>query len=216
MKIPKIKICGLTSAEEVGWIAQEKADYGGVVLFYGKSKRCVTIEKAKEMLNVLQQSKAQSGERIKAVAVTVSPTRQQAEEIQAVGFDMIQIHGALSKDAFDAVRIPIIRAFNGEDKELYEKSYHCDKVEAYLFDAAVPGSGKTFDWESLKRFPKGEKLLFLAGGLNAANIERAVREVMPDVVDVSSGVEKDSGVGKDREKIIEFVRKVRNGGNDEQ
>lgn len=237
MKIPKIKICGLTAVQEAEWIVEEQADYAGIVLFYEKSKRSITIAEARKLLAVIQRGKTQAGERIEAVAVTVSPTRKQIEAIQEAGFDRLQVHGELSKEALDAVSIPIIRAFHGKDERMYEKCRNCPKVEAYLFDACVPGSGKTFDWGSLKEVPRDGKAVFLAGGLNAENVGRAIREVMPDAVDVSSGVErevkpmpqekdepvsgqKESGqsgereavqarAGKDREKIKEFVRAVR-------
>lgn len=217
--IPKIKICGLTSTEEASWIVEERVDYAGIVMFYPKSHRNMTVAQAKELLPILKRGRALSGEPILTVAVTVSPTPEQVNEIQSAGFDRIQVHGDLSKASFDAIRIPIIRAFNGFDEEAYEKFHHCEKVEAYLFDAGKPGSGQTFDWDVLHKLPRDEKPVFLAGGLNADNIGQAIREVAPDVVDVSSGVERDvptefkqSGtvrVGKDREKIRAFVREVR-------
>ena len=217
--VPKIKICGLTSTEEASWIVEERVDYAGIVMFYPKSHRNMTVAQAKELLPILKQGRALSGEHILTVAVTVSPTPEQVNEIQSAGFDRIQVHGNLSMESFDAIRIPIIRAFNGFDEEAYEKFHRCEKVEAYLFDAGKPGSGQTFDWDVLHKLPRDEKPVFLAGGLNADNIGQAIREVMPDVVDVSSGVERDvpaefkqSGtvrVGKDREKIRAFVKEVR-------
>lgn len=234
--VPKIKICGLTSAEEASWVVEERVDYAGIVLFYPKSHRNMTIEEAGELLPIIRQGKALSGDSILAVAVTVSPTPEQVAEIQSAGFDRIQVHGELSKESFDTIQIPMIRAFNGFDKEAYEKFHHCEKVEAYLFDAGKPGSGQTFDWDVLRQLPRDEKPIFLAGGLNADNIAQAILEVMPDVVDVSSGVEKDAApipretapeqttghaaaefnrsgsarIGKDRERIRTFVKAVRN------
>lgn len=218
-KLPKIKICGLTSVEEAEWVMNECVDYAGIVVFYPKSRRNMTIAQAKELLRVLKKGTSLSGEPLLTVAVTVSPTPEQVKEIQAAGFDRIQVHGELSKESFDEIRIPMIRAFNGFDREAYEKFRHCEKVEAYLFDAGKPGSGQTFDWDVLRKLPRDEKPVFLAGGLNRHNIRQAIREVMPDVVDVSSGVEKDVPVqtkadgsvrvGKDREKIRAFVEEVR-------
>ena len=224
LKVPKIKICWLTSVKEALWCLEENVNYTGMVVFYPKSKRNMEIEQAKEILAVLHRQKKPEPEQeqvqtdgmkaesepVQAVAVTVSPTPEQVEAIQEAGFDQIQVHGELSKEAFDAIRIPMIRAFNGLDRELYEKFHNCHKVEAYLFDAKIPGSGETFDWNILKQIPRDEKPFFLAGGLNPDNIEQAIREVQPDVVDVSSGVEiAPDLVGKDREKIRAFVQKVR-------
>lgn len=233
MKIPKIKICGLTSVKEAQWCLEEQINYAGMVVFFPKSKRNMEIQKAKELLAVLHGEKIPGQEQIAAagvsnqeqpladrmksavkpiqvVAVTVSPTPEQVKEIQEAGFDQIQVHGALSKAAFDAIEIPMIRAFNGLDRELYEIFHNCHKVDAYLFDAKIPGSGETFDWNELQQIPRDEKPFFLAGGLNPDNIEQAIRQVQPDVVDVSSGVEiSPELVGKDREKIKLFVQRVR-------
>lgn len=210
--VTKIKICGITTPEEASWVAEERVDYAGVVMFYPKSHRNRTPEEARAILPVLKQGRALSGEAILSVAVTVSPEPEQVEAIQEAGFDRIQVHGELSKASFDAIRIPMIRAFNGFDRELYERFHHCGKVAAYLFDAGTPGSGRTFDWELLKRLPRDEKPIFLAGGLTPDNVAQAIREVHPDIVDVSSGVEKDTKDGKDREKIRAFVRAVRSAG----
>ncbi len=207
--LTKIKICGLTSAEEASWIAQERVDYAGIVVFYPQSRRNRTIAQAREILSALQGARALSGEPIRVVAVTVSPDPAQTEEIQNAGFDRIQIHGTLSEETLAAVHIPVIRAFNGLEREAYEKARLCRKVEAYLFDAGKPGSGKTFDWEVLRLLPRDEKPVFLAGGLDPSNVAEAVRRVEPDAVDVSSGVEKDTRDGKDREKLRAFVRAVR-------
>lgn len=216
---PKIKICGLTSVEEASWVVEEHVDYAGIVVFYPKSHRNMTISQVGELLQVLKKGTALSGEPLLAVAVTVSPTPEQVREIQAVGFDRIQVHGELSKESFDEIRIPMIRAFNGFDREDYERFQRSAKVEAYLFDAGKPGSGQTFDWDVLRKLPRDEKPIFLAGGLNADNIRQALLEVMPDAVDVSSGVESDVPVrigpegsvrvGKDRQKIRAFVEEVR-------
>ena len=210
--VTKIKICGLMTPEEASWVAEERADYGGIVVFYPKSHRNRTMEEARAILPVLRRGRTLSGEAILSVAVTVSPTPEQVEAIQEAGFDRIQVHGELPKASFDAIRIPMIRAFNGYDPALYEKVRRCAKVEACLFDAGTPGSGRTFDWELLRQLPREEKPLFLAGGLTPENVAQAIRKVHPDVADVSSGVEKETKDGKDREKIRAFVRAVRNAG----
>jgi len=85
--IPKIKICGLTSEEEAGWLVEEQVEYGGVVLFFEKSKRCVDLIKAEQIITVLRAGN------IKSVAVTVSPNKDQIRRIEELGFDYLQVHG---------------------------------------------------------------------------------------------------------------------------
>lgn len=218
MSVTGIKICGLTSKEEVGWILEEYTEYFGIVVFYPKSRRNMSVGEAGKLIDFFHhewekriQEQPNGSGRPQAVAVTVSPTVSQLKEIENAGFDLIQIHGNLTEEVFSEAVVPIIRAFNGNDKEELARYKQSQKIVAYLFDAASPGSGKTFDWTALKEIERGDKPLFLAGGLHAGNVREAIEAVRPDVVDVSSGVEKDIGslVGKDREKIREFVRNVR-------
>lgn len=224
-KKTQVKICGLTRPEEVGWVVEERADYFGVVLFFPKSKRNNSIENARKLIKVCHEECAEKkcADALFTppvmVAVTVSPTPEQVKEIEDAGFDMIQIHGELSKETLDAASIPVIRAFHAGDIEACREYDDCPKVAAYLFDAQSPGSGRTFDWNALdtisgEKVLPDEKTIFLAGGLHSGNVREAIERVHPDVADVSSGVEKDvpaedGAVIKDREKIKEFIRKVR-------
>lgn len=202
--IPKIKICGITNELEATWLLEEKVEYAGIVLFYELSKRNNSIENAKKILLTLKKGN------IKTVAVTVSPTKEQVEIVEELGFHYLQVHGELSKVAFDAINIPMIRAFQVTDEALYEKYHNCHKIMGYLYDGKIPGSGETFDWSLLGNIKRDEKQFFLAGGLSLENINEAIEKVNPDVVDVSSGVEfNKETVGKDPEKIREFVRTVR-------
>ncbi|MFR5399966.1 MAG: phosphoribosylanthranilate isomerase [Lachnospira sp.] len=149
----------------------------------------------------------------------MSPTKEQVEQIMRLGFDYIQIHGTLSDEVHDVLRIPVIRAVNvaGETESIRRKLESVladEKTAGILFDGSSPGAGKTFDWNLLKNIQKTDKLLFLAGGLTPENAAQAVKTVAPDVVDVSSGVEKDVSpcaafAGKDAEKITKFVENVR-------
>lgn len=198
-----VKICGLTCCEEAEYLNEYGSDFAGMVLFFPKSKRNITLEKAMEIMSVLDKD-------IKKVAVTVSPTLEQIRQITQAGFDYIQIHGSMDADILDNIDIPVLKAFNVSDMVDYEFYHSCPKVAGYIFDAAEYGSGKTFDWGLMKNIPKDEKMLFLAGGLNEENVADAVRIVRPDGVDVSSGVEFSGAMGKDPEKIQKFILNAKN------
>ena len=85
-----------------------------------------------------------------------------------------------------------------------------------MLDGVEFGSGKTFDWNSVIakqiRALFGDKKLVLAGGLNASNVTEGINIFRPDIVDVSSGVERESGSGKDEDKIKQFMKEVRKNG----
>lgn len=200
----KVKICGLTSPAEARYLNENHVDFAGMVLFFPKSKRNISIEQAKEIMAALDAS-------IKRVAVVVSPSIEQVRQIEAAGFDYVQIHGEIPETEAEAAKaIPILKAFNVSDMDSYEKYHNDSRIAGYVFDAIEPGSGKTFDWKLVDNIPRDEKLLLLlAGGLNPDNVRMAIEAVHPDGVDVSSGVENDDKAGKNPEKIHDFVAAVK-------
>ena len=220
-KTPKIKICGITTIKEADWLNEAGVDYAGFV-FYEKSKRNVSMMDAIMIKKSLYPS-------VKTVAVTVSPTVERLRAIEIAGFDMIQVHKDLSLDVLRECKLPIWRAFNimnlgeavgaadGRDESPEEKkereALEEQWIEAYVLDGIEFGSGRTFDWSQsntgqLRALFEGKKLV-LAGGLTPDNVEEGITLFDPDIVDVSSGVEREYGSGKDEEKIKQFVRKVR-------
>ncbi|MCR4807829.1 MAG: phosphoribosylanthranilate isomerase [Lachnospiraceae bacterium] len=212
----KIKICGITRAEETEYLNEAMVDYTGFV-FYEKSRRNITIENAKRIMSGL------SGD-IKRVAVTVSPDVSLVKSIEDAGFDILQIHKDVDMEVLKIVKIPVWRAENITDVDkMYEKLKFYEeldkdinkKIRGILMDAPDFGSGKPFNWHRSRRLlqagdrssPIYDKLFILAGGLNSENVTEGIRIFTPDIVDVSSGVE--GREGKSRDKILEFVKAVR-------
>lgn len=209
----KIKICGLTRPEEAAYLNEIHADFAGMVVFFPKSKRNISLEQA---IKIKQQLMPE----IKTVAVTVSPTIEQIKQLQDTGFDLIQIHKSpaeLFKKTTEAtaafarsLSLPILKAFNVSDIEDYALWRDCPNIAGFVFDAAEPGSGKVFDWTLLQSLPRNEKLFMLAGGLTPENVSDAIRTLHPDGVDISSGVEyaDKKRPGKDPMRIRAFAKAV--------
>lgn len=207
----EIKICGLTRAREAAYLNHTGADYAGFV-FHPPSKRNLTAEGAKEILAALSPQ-------IQRVAVTVSPDAARVRELEALGFDFLQIHGELSREVLEAATLPVWYAVNlTEPSVLAEKEKALAglpevlrrKIVGIVVDGANYGGGITFGWDDTRwrSSPIFEnRRCILAGGLNAENVQTGIRLFAPDVVDVSSGVE--GADGKDEAKIEAFVRKVR-------
>ncbi len=198
-----IKVCGLTEVREAEYLNRFKIDFAGFVLFFPKSKRNISIEKAEEIMKRLDKN-------IKKTAVVVSPAKEQIIDICNSGFDYIQIHGKIEEEVLKMAQIPVLKAFNVDDMDEFKMYSSNEKIAGYVFDAAEPGSGRTFDWDILSQIEREGKLFILAGGLNPDNVRKAVAAVNPDMVDVSSGVENDDGFGKDILKIEKFVKQIRN------
>ena len=230
---PKIKICGITMMKEADWLNAAGADYAGFV-FYEKSKRIVSMMDAVMIKKSLYPS-------VKTVAVTVSPTVDELRAIEIAGFDILQVHKELPLEVLRECKLPIWRAFNigaftdvkapeagtgsaadqpknceAENEQNEREQLEDELIEAYVLDGVEFGSGKTFDWNSgsaaqIKAL-FGDKKLVLAGGLTPSNVAEGISIFEPDIVDVSSGVEKEYGSGKDEEKIQKFIREVRKNG----
>lgn len=217
----KIKICGLTTEKEADYLNTYGADYAGFV-FYGKSKRAITLPKALSVMSRLKDT-------IQRVAVLVSPVAEDIDELQKSGFHILQIHGKLQQEVLEEASLPIWYAVNVANEEVLRQhlmylqnlpEHMSRKIKGIVVDGAGYGEGVTFDWEmplgksgEMKSLLDGRKFI-LAGGLNAKNVNRGIQIFSPDVVDVSSGVEYEDFAHKDTrkspEKIMQFIREVRN------
>lgn len=213
----KVKICGITTMEEAGFLNEAGADYAGFV-FYEKSRRNIRLSEAKDIAKTLTEG-------ILKAAVTVSPDLDFVREIEALGFDLLQVHGTLTQDVREHARIPIWRAVNITDEKKLEYFFEEERaagmeyISGYVADGAGYGGGKPFDWEGLSKSVRvsldairqsRSKQLILAGGLTEENVTQGIRCFEPDIVDVSSGVEENGK--KSRIKIENFIRKVRQHG----
>jgi phosphoribosylanthranilate isomerase len=93
--------------------------------------------------------------------------------------------------------------------------FYAGAVDAFLLDGwsaeARGGTGTAFPWreaaERLSEMP-AETMLVAAGGLRPENVAEAASILRPQVVDVSSGVERAPGV-KDHDAVRAFVAAVR-------
>lgn len=210
----KIKICGITSEKESDYLNDNKVDFAGFV-FYEKSKRNITIDKARLIMNRLDSN-------IKKVAVMVSPTLEEVSDKEDAGFDVIQIHGELKESILDKTRKEVWCAINLSDEEYEEKLRwlnsldfnQYNKITGIVIDSKNFGSGQTFDWQQNKDKLESkvfrDKTFILAGGLNSDNVSEAISILNPDIVDVSSGVEgSHDKVGKDKILIDSFALAVR-------
>lgn len=198
----KVKICGLKNQTDIKCINTLSPDFAGFVMFFEKSHRNISAQTAQELLALLDKN-------IKSVAVTVSPTEEQLEQIHTLGFDYVQIHGKISEKLLSECKTPVIRAINVSGIESIGDIENLDNVKGILFDSAVPGSGKSFDWSMLEKLPKTDKMLFLAGGLTADNVAKAVAQLRPFAVDVSSGVELADKSGKDYQLVQAFIKNAK-------
>ena len=109
----KIKICGLTDPKEAEYVNEQQVDFIGMVLFFPKSKRNITLERAKEIIACLDPG-------IQKVAVVVSLTLEQVQRIEQAGFDYIQIHGEIPAGYSESCHLSVLKAFNIRDMKDFQ------------------------------------------------------------------------------------------------
>ncbi len=198
----RIKICGLTRVEDVKSAIEAGADAVGFV--FTKSPRRVSAETAIELVNYVPEG-------VLRVGLFLNQDRSEiGQVVNSVPLDVLQFHGSETERECSAFDLPWLKAEameNAESARQAERNF--PNAMGLLLDSHRAGkrggSGRVFDW-SLSR--PVSKPVWLAGGLNAENVARAIRIVKPFAVDVSSGVEASPGI-KDATRIMAFVNAVR-------
>ena len=207
MTQPWIKICGITKSEDASYLAKLGVDAIGLI-FYRHSPRAISCKQLPEILENLSDS-------VKTVGLFVDPSRSEVNEVLDTGLiDILQFHGSEPEGFCSSFDKPYMKAIHVKDK--MPQAEVLDKYSSAKFllldtynEKESGGTGEKFDWSIAKRIIEGtDQRVVLAGGLNPANIEDAVRSINPFGVDVSSGVELSPGQ-KDLKKVWRFVREAR-------
>ncbi|TMT01701.1 phosphoribosylanthranilate isomerase [Apilactobacillus kunkeei] len=181
----KIKICGITDLKEAKIINQFKPDYFGLV--FASGSHLVDINNARKIRQEVDAS-------IPAVGVFVNAKFALIKQlVDAKIIQIAQLHGRESAEDIKRIRtelkIPVIDVIN-EDK-LHRNS----DADYLMIDARTSRVTKN-------QLTQVDSNLFVAGGINPKNAQKAIDETNPFAIDVSRGVEVD---GK---KNIELIREI--------
>jgi len=200
-----LKICGITRLEDALLASALGVDALGFV-FYDKSPRYIDPAKAQEII-------AQLPPFTTVVGLFVNPSQKFVDGILEIcSLDIIQLHGDESPVFCEAQHRRVIKALpiaKAQDLERLSE-YNCP----VLLDTKAPegvygGTGQSFDWALLQGL-KHEYPVMLAGGLQAENIDEAMKVEGIYALDVSSGVESAKGI-KDKEKMKVLCEKFYHG-----
>lgn len=216
---PKVKMCGISKVETIPAVVEAKPDYMGLV--FAPSKRQVTVDQAKTLVEELHRGYAQKygsdtehdkNDTIKTVGVFVNETVDNLITIaNEANLDAVQLHGdedeAFIQSLKERTNVEVWKAIQIRTAADTEK-WIDSSAEMLLFDAYHKdergGTGEVFDWSSLDAF---ERPFMLAGGIDSTNVARAIRTVRPYGIDISSGIET-NGM-KDDKKITAFTKIVK-------
>jgi phosphoribosylanthranilate isomerase len=208
----EVKICGLKAPATLDAALDAGADLVGFV-FFPPSPRHLGLGQARLL-----------GERVRGraakVALSVDADDATLDAIvQALSPDLLQLHGSESSARVAQLKarygLPVAKVIPVADAaDLRQLRPYATVADRIMFDARPPkgatrpgGLGTPFDWRLLAgvQTPNG---FMLSGGLNAANVEEALRVTGAGGVDVSSGVERTPGE-KSPDMIIAFIRAAR-------
>ncbi len=211
----RVKICGVVRREDALAAQAAGADYVGVILSAGFG-RSVEPDDAARLV---------SGVRVARVAVLVDEDPGSAAHLaEAIGADVLQLHGEEPPEVVSAIRDrgpwriwKSVRARGGADVLRTVERYGA-LVDGILVEGrregVVGGGGARLDLDAVAGarggIPDGIDVV-LAGGLTPETVADAVARFAPDVVDVSSGVERVRG-GKDPELVRRFIEEARRRG----
>jgi phosphoribosylanthranilate isomerase len=203
----RIKLCGMTRLDDVRLAGELGVDAIGLI-FAVHSARRVSIELALELRDAAASTKS-------VVALVMdNPVGEIERIVRELRPDILQFHGD-EDDAFCArFGIPFLKAVamrGAAADDVLALLARYPSAAGFVFDGHAPGamggSGERFDWNRLAQ-QHLERPWLLAGGLDATNVDAAIRIARPWGVDVSSGVESAPGI-KDAAKMRAFVDAVR-------
>jgi len=199
----RIKICGLTREADVATACAAGADAVGFVC-YPNSTRHVAPQRLRALARELGPFTVPV-----LLFVNAPPDLVQAAR-DAVPTAVLQFHGDEQEPECTRYGAPYVRAVRmAEGVDLLDCERLFPSAAALLLDTpseVYGGSGRAFDWSRIPA--RRSSRVILAGGLNGANVTRAVQAVRPYAVDVSSGVEDAPGI-KSATRIKEFIDAVR-------
>jgi phosphoribosylanthranilate isomerase len=217
-----VKICGVKSLEAARAAARAGADLIGFV-FVAKSPRAIAPEAANDIVTEIKQLSFEEGFALPKFCGLFVDAGERSLAETAPFLTHFQFHGHEDAERVDEIRgafgLEIIKAIAvGKPSDFEGLSAFEEAADYLLFDARAPkgsdrpgGNGAPFDWTLLKHY-RLETPFLLAGGLNAGNVDAAVKAAKGHAafagVDVSSGVEVRPGE-KDGNLITDFVKAAR-------
>jgi phosphoribosylanthranilate isomerase len=186
----RVKICGLTQAEDAALAVELGADAVGFI-FWPKSPRVTTIANVRAIGRSLPGFVTRVGVFVNAPPDEVAATAAEA------GLDAVQLHGDEDVAQYAGISARLIKGLPLDDDAAVQRVIDLPAEVTPLVDAADRdrrgGTGRLADWSRAARVAS-QRPIVLAGGLSADNVADAIRQVRPWAIDVSSGVEDAPGV----------------------
>ena len=199
----KVKICGITNADDAGLAVEAGADALGFI-FVENTPRFVTPDQAAAIIRRLPPFVTPVG------VFWDHPSGHVKAVAEACGLRALQFHGDETPDDLAHYALPVIKTIKvSGPQDLVRMLPYRPRVAAFLLDSAAMWSEgeprQPIEWR-LARMAAGP--IILSAGLTPDNVARAVTIARPYAVDVNSGVEAEPGK-KDPDKVWRFIAEAR-------
>lgn len=212
----RVKVCCIASVEEALIAITAGADALGLVAAMPSGPGCIADNRIAEIAAATPPPVATFllTSEITADAIAAHVRRTHPTAVQIVSHIAPAQSAELARMAPAIRRVQVIHVEGPEALEMI--TAYAPHVHAFLLDSGRPnaatpelgGTGRSHDWDVSAAFVRGSpRPVFLAGGLNATNVGRAIRAVRPFGVDLCSGVRTDGRL--DTEKLASFMAAVR-------
>lgn len=207
-----IKVCGITSVDQLKSLQEIGVDYAGII-FYERSPRFIGKHQLKPSMI------STTGLKINRIGVFVNEVEDKIlEAVDLWGLTMVQLHGEESPAFCEKIsnHVKTIKAFRVSEMESlsYKVSAYQDAVEYFLFDAMgeqYGGTGKRFNWELINAADIS-KPFFLSGGIGpddaSSVLALGASHSFCYAVDVNSRFEIEPGI-KNMALVKQFVDRIK-------
>ncbi len=217
---PLVKICGLTRQQDAVLAADLGTDFEGFI-FSLKSKRYCSGKTAEMIIKAVRQKCKNIPYFIGVITDLVSKEAQEAIDLVHKGYlDALQFHG-FSKEKFPNVPVdfpyyPVTNITTEKDIQIADNLFNAGNPRILIdskTNTTIGGTGKQIDSELISIIASRHKL-WLAGGINSDNVTDIIRLFHPELIDVSSGIEKKYGA-KDTAKMQLLFENIKKGENND-
>ncbi len=212
MKYPKVKICDVRSPEIAKFCLENSVDFIGLHQIFPP----ITEKK----IRLFKSIKKESGTMPIVLVTKIDDIGELTHIICTVPFDYVQLHFNTTVDFVKELKqrvrkeanrdVGVIAVFQANKCNFLLAQQMGEIADYLLFDSFMEGgTGLPISDDAIAKIVKYCSHLdyFIAGGLNANNVQLTILKSHPFAVDVQSGVEREKHI-KDTEKIRAFVDAV--------
>ena len=212
----RVKICCIANIEEARLAVKYGASALGLVSEMPSGPGVISEELISKIVDVVPPG----------ISTFLLTSKQNADEIidqhKRCRTNTIQLCDRLEIKALQKIKsvlhgIKIVQVIHVTDEDSFHEAVEVSRyVDAILLDSGnqklevkeLGGTGRTHDWKISRKIRESIQVpMFLAGGLNSANVADAIAQVNPFGVDVCSGVRTNGKL--DEQKLKSFFEQIR-------